>query len=81
MLRDIPERLRRTLNVRAAETVAFTQLEMDEWRYRDAVRFANGHEVLLQELSPGQRVRVLSLGEDAVSTDPAAQPCLVEVLR
>jgi hypothetical protein len=81
MLRDMPDRLQHILRVRAAEMVTFTQLTADEYHYRDAIRFANGHEVLLQELRVGQRVRVLCLGETAVPPDPAAQPFFAKVLR
>jgi hypothetical protein len=60
-LQDIPARLQHELNVGPAETVTFTQLSAAVNSYRDAVRFANGREVRLQELREGQRVRVLDL--------------------
>jgi len=41
--------------------VTFTQISPAANSYRDAVRFANGREVRLQELREGQRVRVLDL--------------------
>jgi hypothetical protein len=47
--------------VRATEEVTFTQITASAHSYRDAVRFANGREVRLQELREGQRVRVLDL--------------------
>ena len=41
-----------------------------EYRHRDAVRFANGYEVLLQRLEEGQRVKVLCLsGADSAETE------------
>jgi hypothetical protein len=61
LLQDIPEHLQRELAVDPAEEVTFTQLTAAEYSHRDAVRFQNGHEILLQRLSDGQRVRVLSL--------------------
>jgi hypothetical protein len=61
LLRDIPERLQRECGVHAAEEVTFTQISAMEYHYRDAVRFANGREVLLQRLEQGQRVEVLCL--------------------
>ena len=66
LLRDIPERLQRECRVGAAEGVTFTEISATEYHYRDAVRFANGREVLLQKLQEGQRVEVLclSLRED-----------------
>ena len=60
-LQDIPVRLQHDLGVGAVEMVRFTQISPAANSYRDAVRFANGREVRLQELSEGQRVRVLDL--------------------
>ena len=60
-LHDIPVRLQHELGVGPAETVTFTQISAAANSYRDAVRFANGREVRLQELREGQRVRVLDL--------------------
>jgi hypothetical protein len=74
-LRDIPERLQQQFGVGPEEEVTFTQLSASADRYRDAVRFKNGAEVLLQRLTPGQRVDVLSLSlseEPAVSDIPVA---------
>jgi hypothetical protein len=61
LLRDIPERLQREYQIGEAEGVTFTQISASEYHYRDAVRFANGREVLLQMLQEGQRVEVLCL--------------------
>ena len=61
LLQDIPERLQQALNVGSAEEVTFVEQSADAFRYRDAVRFGNGHEILLQQLASGQRVLVLSL--------------------
>jgi len=61
LLQDIPERLQRECQVGAAEGVTFTQISATEYHYRDAVRFANGREVLVQKLQEGQRVEVLCL--------------------
>jgi hypothetical protein len=58
---DIPEYLQREIDVRRTEEVTFTQLRASPFRYRDAIRFRNGREILLQRLQEGQRVRVLSL--------------------
>jgi hypothetical protein len=60
-LSDIPVRLQQELGVTACESVTFTQMTAAANAYRDAVRFANGREVRLQELREGQRVRVLDL--------------------
>jgi hypothetical protein len=64
LLRDIPKHLQSQLDVQATEEVTFVQLSAEAYRYRDAVRFRNGREVLLQQLKFGQRVEVLSLCSD-----------------
>ncbi len=68
LLSDIPEDVQNLFAVGTSEEVAFTQLTATANAYRDAVRFANGHEILLQRLNKGQRVRVLqlSLAEEPV---------------
>ena len=58
---DIPERLRNEIGVGRAEEVTFTQITAAPHAYRDAVRFRNGREILLQRLEEGQRVHVLAL--------------------
>jgi hypothetical protein len=61
MLHDISDRIQRDCHVSPVEVVTFTQLGADPHRHRDAVRFSNGRELLLQKLTPGQRAHVLSL--------------------
>jgi len=70
ILLDVPERLQHDLAVRSIEEVTFVQLSATPYQFRDAVRFSNGREMLLQELSKGMRVRVLklSLPEDSSSS-------------
>jgi hypothetical protein len=58
----IPMSLQRELSVGRDETVTFTQTSATAPGYHDAVRFANGRQILLQFLKEGQRVRVLALG-------------------
>jgi len=60
-LSDIAEDVQNSFAVGASEEVTFTQLTATANTYRDAVRFANGREILLQQLNKGQRVRVLQL--------------------
>jgi hypothetical protein len=60
-LRDIPEELQARFQVGASEEVTFVQLSANAYQYRDAVRFKNGQEILLQKLRCGQRVDVLCL--------------------
>ena len=79
IIRDFPKRLQRELQVGPTEDVTFVQLSSNDHQYRDAVRFRNGREVLLQRLSVGQRVSVLSL--DSLIPDSVRQPSqLVEAL-
>ena len=61
-LHNIPEDLQRRLGVGAVEEVTFIEQSFEAFTYRDAVRFANGREILLQQLTCGQRAEVLSLG-------------------
>jgi hypothetical protein len=61
LLRDIPDDVQISFCVCATEEVTFTQLTAKPYAYRDAVRFDNGREILLQRLDKGQRVTVLQL--------------------
>jgi hypothetical protein len=65
-LRDIPEALQLQLGLNSTEEVTFVQLSAEAYEYRDAVRFQNGREILLQKLGCGQQVDVLSLASDNV---------------
>jgi hypothetical protein len=60
-LQGISARLQRDFSVGPTEQVTFTQITAALNSYRDAVRFANGREVRLQELREGVRVKVLDL--------------------
>jgi hypothetical protein len=61
LLMDIPEGLQEEIGTGRVELVTFTQITAAANSYRDAVRFRNGREILLQRLDEGQRVRVLAL--------------------
>jgi len=61
ILKDIPKGLQRELGVGEAEEVKFVEISAEVNTYRDAVRFKNGCQLLLQALREGQRVTVLSL--------------------
>ena len=61
-LYDIPEDLQQRLSVGVVEEVTFIEQSLEAFTYRDGVRFANGREILLQQLMCGQRADVLSLG-------------------
>ena len=60
LVRDIPKSLQRELGVSETEEVEFLQTTADVNAYRDAVRFHNCRQILLQELREGQRVHVIS---------------------
>jgi hypothetical protein len=60
-LDGLPVSTQRNFAVTAHETVVFTQLGCEPYTYRDAVRFDNGKEVLLQHLAEKQLATVLSL--------------------
>ena len=64
LLRDIPLLLRCRLHVGGEEEVTFTQITAATNTHRDAVRFEDGREILLQELNVGQRVRVLGIPKE-----------------
>ena len=70
LLLDVPTRLQERLGVGEVEEVTFIELTAEAFRYRDAVRFSQGREILLQDLPCGQRVEVLSLNSEA--TEPEA---------
>ncbi len=61
VLKDIPKGLQRELELAEVEEVKFVEISADVNTYRDAVRFNNGRQLLLQALREGQRVTVLSL--------------------
>jgi len=69
IVRDMPKNLQRELGVGETEEVEFVQTTAEANMYRDAVRFHNGRQILLQELREGQRVRVVS-----TSATPEAEP-------
>jgi hypothetical protein len=74
LVRDIPAKLRRECGFQKdIEEAVFTQITAAEDTYRDAVRFPNGIEVLLQRFTDGQRVRVLSLSEAEQGSGPMEQ--------
>lgn len=86
VLRDIPQGLQQRLGIGAEEEVTFVQLRPELTGYRDAVRFQNGREVLLQQLPVGLELDVLELSGSVermphwsqVST-PEAAPVRVSV--
>lgn len=61
LLADISPAMQRRFGIGASEEVVFTQLSAAPYQYRDAVRFENGRQVLLQQLDEGLRIAVRSL--------------------
>ena len=62
VLADIPRNVQREFGVGEVEEVQFVEVTAEVNTYRDAVRFHNGRQALLQQLREGQRVQVLSIG-------------------
>jgi len=77
VLRDIPALLQSGLGLGMEEHVVFIQTSMDAGRHRDAVRFSNHQQVLLQRLAEGQRAQVVSMGG---ATHPEEQPADINEL-
>ena len=70
LVRDIPEKLQKNLGLGSGvQEVVFT--EIGTAGFRDAIRFPNGAELLLQRLTEGQRVRVLALSSEDDVRGPA----------
>jgi hypothetical protein len=61
ILHDVPKRLQHSLAVGPVEEATFVQLSATPYQFRDAVRFSNGREIRLQELSEGMVVLVLKM--------------------
>ena len=68
LLSGISARLRQQHGLTASEHVTFRQLSADAAVYRDAVEFASGVRVRLQELDAGQSVEVLALSSEGKLT-------------
>ena len=70
VLKDIPRGLQRELGVSEIEEVTFVETSANVNTYRDAVRFKNQSQILLQALHEGQRVHVVSLDLAEAAIDP-----------
>lgn len=68
LLSDIPKGMQRDLGVSETEEVKFVETSAEVNTYRDAIRFKNNRQVLLQLLREGQRVKVLSLDLEEIET-------------
>ena len=72
-MNHIPEGLRGKFALQAVEDVTFVQLSADAYRYRDGIRFRNGKQVLLQEVTEGVHFEVLSLASSHQRTEANPQ--------
>jgi len=72
IVKGIPPNRQRQWNVTEEENALFVQTSAEVNTYRDAFCFGNGQQVLLQDLSEGMKVRVVSLGGEVVGhAEPA----------
>jgi hypothetical protein len=76
----IPSPMQKQFGVGRHEEVTFVQLTAEPFKYRDAIRFNNGQEILLQQLSDRLRMDVLSLtlAEETSAPEPAARTSILE---
>ena len=81
-LDGIPLPMQMQFGVGPREEVTFAQLTAEPFRYRDAIRFNNGQEILLQKLSDGLTMDVLclALAEDTPAPKPAARSSMLELV-
>jgi hypothetical protein len=78
VLHDVPASLQRQLGIGPDEEVTFLQTSAAENQHRDAIRFRTGHRLRLQELTVGQRVEVVDLGNSA-EEEPNSSANLAEI--
>lgn len=68
-LRSIPSEIQKEFNLGEVEHACFVQTNSNVYQYRDAVRFANGREALLQGLPEGIKVSIISLGDTSATPE------------
>ena len=79
--KSVPEDLRRTLEIEEDGCVQFVQTSADVNNYRDALALPSGRQILLQNIRPGVRLRLLSLGGDSDRDSEQLYPNTIDVLR
>lgn len=80
LIRDIPEKLQQECGLhKDLEEAVFTQITAAVNTYRDALRFQNGIEVLLQRFAVGKRARVLNLSSAEEQATEPMEPQRVRV--
>jgi hypothetical protein len=77
-LQGINETVQRAFSIGPAEVVTMTRLEVTGHAHRDAVRFGNGREVLLQSLNAGVTCTLAPRDLDKVLGLETTTPDLVE---
>lgn len=77
-LQGINETVQRAFSVGPAEQVTMIRLDVTGHAHRDAVRFANGREVLLQSLNAGVTCRLAPRDLDKVLGLETTTPELVD---
>ena len=77
-LQGINETVQRAFSIGPAEVVTMTRLEVTGHAHRDAVRFTNGREVLLQSLNAGVTCTLAPRDLDKVLGLETTTPDLVE---
>jgi len=77
-LEGINETVQRAFSIGPREEVTMTRLEVTGHAHRDAVRFGNGREVLLQSLNAGVTCRLAPRDLDKVLGLETTTPELVE---
>jgi hypothetical protein len=77
-LQGINETVQRAFSIGPAEEVTMTRLEVTGHAHRDAVRFGNGREVLLQSLNAGVTCTLAPRDLDKVLGLETTTPDLVE---
>jgi hypothetical protein len=74
-MKQVPNEMQNEYALQSMEEVTFVQLTAAAYRYRDAVRFANGRCLLLQAIREGVPFEVLSLGSnEAEDNQEPARP-------
>lgn len=81
-LTGMPKYVQDIYGVGDSEDVTFTQLSSEPFRYRDAFRFANGKEALIQRFPEGVGVEVLALSaEEETEVEETSELIAVPVAR
>lgn len=70
LVHDIPMWLQREGRFKQVEEAVFIQVTAHVNTFRDAIRFHNGIEILLQNLDEGQRIHVLDLSTEEKTAVP-----------